>query len=219
MFREYCDDRKKLTYAECELRAIEQKRYYVKSDDDEDDGGSSSTDDVQNSENEHAESVDNGLSPGEDWDSLDRKLTPEEQIAKEKEEILEKAKKNAKDIADIVGPLTEGDTPLGHVEVVKQGGGPSKKPKPNDDGDDAKHPGGDLDLLANQAKHKDIGSWGTQMIRAKDLDTLRLSMKRARDKFIILSKRTLRTKYALEREGAGPGLGPVRVVLREGGVG
>ena len=118
VFREYCDDRKKLTYAECELRAIEQKRYYVKSDDDEDDGGSSSTDDDQNSENEHAESV-----------------------------------------ADIVGPLTEGDTPLGHVEVVKQGGGPSKKPKPNDDGDDAKHPGGDLDLLANQAKHKDIGSW------------------------------------------------------------
>jgi hypothetical protein len=32
VFREYNDDRNKLSYKECEQRAIEQRRYYVKSD-------------------------------------------------------------------------------------------------------------------------------------------------------------------------------------------
>ncbi len=170
VFREYCDDRKKLTYAECERRAIEQKRYYVKSDDDEEpalegDGGSSSTDDDQSSEDDDDGGKPEGIMPpGADWDHEaknyeDRKLTPEEEAQK----ILENAEKSAKDIEEITGPLTNGDTSLAQlgkrVVVVKQGGGPSKKPKPNDDGDDEKEPGGDLDLLANQSKHKDIGSW------------------------------------------------------------
>ena len=185
VFREYCDDRNKQTYAECERKAIEENRYYVKSDDEDDDeepsdGGSSSTDDQKSDDGGKPGSTDddsdeggvvylaggNGGNPGSTDDIMppgdeqDKKLTPEEEAQK----ILENAKKNAKDIAEFTGALTNGDTPLaqlgrkrGHVKVVKRGGaGPSKKPKNDHDG---KEPGGDFELLADQSKHKDIGSF------------------------------------------------------------